>query len=37
MPASERTHYDVVLRKAALLMIKTRGGAAWGTAVVVAE
>ena len=27
MPASERTHYDVALRKAAVLMIKTRGGA----------
>jgi hypothetical protein len=37
VPASERTHHDVALRKAAvLMMIKTRGGAAWGGAVVVA-
>jgi hypothetical protein len=35
VPASERTHHDVALRKA-VLMIKTRGGAAWGGAVVVA-
>jgi hypothetical protein len=27
VPASERAHYDVALRKAALLVIKTRGGA----------
>ena len=30
-------HYDVALRKAAVLMIKTRDGAAWGGAVVVAR
>jgi hypothetical protein len=28
VPASQRTHHDVTLRKAAVLMIKTRGGAA---------
>jgi hypothetical protein len=35
MPAGERTHYGVALRKAAVLMIKTRG-ALPGAAVVVA-
>jgi hypothetical protein len=30
VPASERTHHGVALRKAAVLMIKTKGGAAWG-------
>jgi Acetyl-CoA hydrolase/transferase C-terminal domain len=30
VPASERTHYDVALRKPAVLMIKTRGGRCLG-------